>query len=404
MNIVQSLSASCRHGASVFISFTWGYRYTVTANSQGVDRQLSEEEYMRMALRLARRGLGWTSPNPMVGAVLVKDDRVIGRGYHRRFGGNHAEVNAFQSASTDPAGATLYVTLEPCCHYGKTPPCVDAIISNRLKRVVIGTLDPNPQVNGKSVKLLNEHGIETRVGVLEPECRELNEAHFKYMTTGRPLVTLKFAQSLDGRIATARGDSRWISSEEFRKRAHRLRASNDAILVGINTVLADNPQLTVRLVRGRNPTRVVLDSRLRIPLDCEIVRTRHEAPVLIAATAQADREKATQLGELGIETLVVPPDKSGGLDLKHLLQALGERNISSLLVEGGSKVITSFLRQKLADKVVVAIAPKILGRGLDAVAELDIVRLSQALPLTFQKISRAGSDIVIEARVNYAAG
>ncbi len=365
---------------------------------------MSEEEYMRMALRLARRGLGWTSPNPMVGAVLVKDDRVIGRGYHRRFGGNHAEVNAFQSASTDPAGATLYVTLEPCCHYGKTPPCVDAIISNRLKRVVIGTLDPNPQVNGKSVKLLNEHGIETRVGMLEPECRELNEAHFKYMTTGRPLVTLKFAQSLDGRIATARGDSRWISSEEFRKRAHRLRASNDAILVGINTVLADNPQLTVRLVRGRNPTRVVLDSRLRIPLDSEIVRTRHEAPVLITTTAQADREKATQLDELGIETLVVPPDKSGGLDLKHLLQALGERNISSLLVEGGSKVITSFLRQKLADKVVVAIAPKILGRGLDAVAELDIVRLSQALPLTFQKISRAGSDIVIEARVNYAAG
>jgi diaminohydroxyphosphoribosylaminopyrimidine deaminase/5-amino-6-(5-phosphoribosylamino)uracil reductase len=224
------------------------------------------------------------------------------------------------------------------------------------------------------------------------------------MTTGRPLVTLKFAQTLDGRIATARGDSRWISSEEFRKRAHRLRASSDAILVGINTVLADNPQLTVRLVRGRNPTRVVLDSRLRIPLDCEIVRTRHEAPVLIATTAQADREKATQLRELGIETLAVPPDKSGEIDLKHLLQSLGERHISSLLVEGGSKVITSFLRQKLADKVVVAIAPRILGRGMDAVAELDIVQISQALPLTFQKISRAGADIVIEARVNYFAG
>lgn len=365
---------------------------------------MSEEEYMKLALRLARRGLGWASPNPMVGAVLVKNNRIIGRGYHRRFGGNHAEVNALQNASTDPAGATLYVTLEPCCHHGKTPPCVDAIISNRLKRVVIGTLDPNPQVNGKSVEMLNEHGIETRVGVLEHECRELNEAHFKYMTTGRPLVTLKFAQTLDGRIATTRGDSRWISSEEFRKRAHRLRDSNDAILVGINTVLADNPQLTVRLVKGRNPTRVVLDSRLRIPLDCEIIRTRNEAPVLIATTAQADREKATRLRELDIDVLTVPPDKSGEIDLKHLLQALGERHISSLLVEGGGKVITSFLRQKLADKVIAAIAPKILGRGIEAVGELDIVQISQALPLTLQKISRAGADIVIEARVNYAAG
>lgn len=365
---------------------------------------MSEEEYMKLALRLARRGLGWTSPNPMVGTVLVKDNRIIGRGYHRHFGSNHAEVNALQNASTDPAGATLYVTLEPCCHYGKTPPCVDAIISNRLKRVVIGTLDPNPQVNGKSVEMLNEHGIETRVGVLEHECRELNQAHFKYMTTGRPLVTLKFAQTLDGRIATARGDSRWISSEEFRKRAHRLRASSDAILVGINTVLADNPQLTVRLVRGRNPTRVILDSRLRIPLDCEIVRTHNEAPVLIVTTTQADREKASRLRELGIDILVVPPDKSGEIDLNHLLGALGERHISSLLVEGGGKVITSFLRQKLADKLVVAIAPKILGRGFDAVAELDIVQISQSLPLTFQKISRAGADIVIEARVNYSAG
>jgi len=224
------------------------------------------------------------------------------------------------------------------------------------------------------------------------------------MTTGRPLVTLKFAQTLDGRIATTRGDSRWISSEEFRKRAHRLRASNDAILVGINTVLADNPLLTVRLVRGRNPTRVVLDSRLRMPLDSEIVRTRNEAPVLIAATTQGDREKTSQLRELGIETLVISPDKSGEIDLNHLLGALGERHISSLLVEGGSKVITSFLHQKLADKIVVAIAPKILGRGIDAVGELDIVRLSQALPLTFQKISRAGADIVIEARVNYSTG
>ncbi len=365
---------------------------------------MTEEEYMKLALKLARRGSGRTSPNPMVGAVLVKDNRIIGRGYHRRYGGNHAEINALENASADPTGATLYVTLEPCCHYGKTPPCVDAIIRNRIGKVVIGTLDPNPQVNGESVKILNRHGIETRVGVLEEECRELNEAHFKYMATGRPLVTLKFAQTLDGRIATASGDSRWISSEEFRKLAHRLRALNDAILVGIDTVLADNPQLTVRLVRGRSPTRIILDSRLRMPLDAEIVRTRGIAPVIIVTAAQAEGEKASRLREMGIEVLAVPPDTAGEIDLVGLLQLLGERTISSLLVEGGARVITSFLRQKLADKVVVAIAPKILGKGIDAVGELNIARISQALKLTFEKISRAGEDIVVEARVNYSTG
>ena len=365
---------------------------------------MSEEEYMKLALRLARRGLGWTSPNPVVGAVLVKDSRIVGRGYHRRFGGNHAEINALQNASTDPAGATLYVTLEPCCHYGKTPPCVDAIIKNKIKKVVIGTLDPNPQVRGKGVKILNQHGIETKVGMLEEACRKLNEAHFKYMTTGLPLVTLKFAQTLDGRIATASGDSRWISSEEFRKRVHRLRATSDAVLVGIDTVLADNPQLTVRLVRGRSPTRVILDSRLRMPPDSEIVRTRDIVPVMIATTAQADSKKVSQLREMGIEILVIQPDEFGEIDLKHLLRALGERNIASLLVEGGAKVITSFLRQKLADKLVVAIAPKIMGRGIDAVGELNIAKISQALKLNFQKVSRVGEDIVIEARVDRSAG
>lgn len=365
---------------------------------------MTDEEYIKLALKLARRGLGWTSPNPMVGAVLVKGGQVIGQGYHRRFGGNHAEINALQSTRADPSGAILYVTLEPCCHHGKTPPCTDAIIKNKIKKVVIGTLDPNPQVSGKSVPILQEQGIETRVGVLAEECRDLNEAHFKLMTTGRPLVTLKFAQTLDGRIATASGDSRWISSEEFRKQAHRLRATNDTILVGINTVLADNPQLTVRLVRGRNPTRVILDSRLRTPPDCEIVKTRNVAPVIIATTSQANKNKASRLRELGIDILEVQSDESGGIDLKHLLQELGRRNISSLLVEGGARVITSFLRQKLADRVVVAVAPRILGKGTEAVGDLDIIQLSQAFKLTFQKVSRAGEDIVIEASVDHAAG
>ena len=365
---------------------------------------MSAEEYMKLALGLARRGIGWTSPNPVVGAVLVKDNLIIGRGYHHRFGDNHAEVNALQNATAEPAGTTLYVTLEPCYHHGKTPPCVDAIISNKIERVVIGMLDPNPEVNGKSVRILNENGIETRVGVMEEECHELNEAHFKYMTTGLPLVTLKFAQTLDGRIATASGDSQWISSEEFQKMAHRLRSVNDAVLVGINTVLADDPQLTVRLVRGRNPTRIILDSKLRTPPKSKIVRTCDEAPVIIVTTERADNRKTSQLRGLGVEVLEVQSGASGGIDLKHLLQSLGKRNISSLLVEGGAKVITSFLHYKLADRVVVALAPKILGRGIDAVGELDIIQLSQALKLTFQKISRAGDDIVIEAKVDRSAG
>ena len=363
-----------------------------------------DEDYIKQALKLARKGLGKTSPNPMVGAVIVKNDRIIGQGYHQRYGGNHAEVNAFQNASESPDGATLYVTLEPCSHYGKTPPCVDAIIQNHIGRVIIGTLDPNPQVNGRGVSILNQHGIETKVGVLEAECRDLNEAHFKFMTTGLPLVTLKFAQTLDGRIATATGDSQWISSEKFRRLAHQLRATHDAVMVGIDTVLADNPQLTVRLVKGRNPTRVVLDSRLRIPLDAEVVKNKEVAPTIIATTSHADEKKLSRLREMGIEVLIVKEDEKGEVDLKNLFRSLGKREISSVLVEGGASVITSLLLQNLADKLVVAIAPKIMGKGIEAVGELNIREVSQTLKLSFRKVYKMAEDLVIEARVNPSSG
>lgn len=221
--------------------------------------------------------------------------------HHQYFGGNHAEINAIQNASESIDGTTLYVTLEPCCHYGKTPPCVDAIIRNNIGRVVIGTLDPNPLVNGKGIEILKRQGIETKLGVLEEECRSLDEAHFKYMTIGLPLVTVKLAQTLDGRIATVKGDSRWISSDKFRRLAHKLRAINDAIMVGIDTVLADDPQLTVRLVKGRNPARIILDSRLRIPLEAKVVRNREEASTIIATTSRADEKKLSYLREMGIE-------------------------------------------------------------------------------------------------------
>lgn len=361
-----------------------------------------DEHYMKQALRLARRGQGRTSPNPMVGAVIVKDGRVIGRGYHRNYGGAHAEVNAIRNAREDVSGATLYVTLEPCAHYGKTPPCTEAIIRNKIERVVIGVIDPNSLVSEKGVSALRQRGIEVQVGVLEEDCRRLNEAYFKHIATGLPLVTVKFAQSLDGRIATATGNSRWISSEKFRRVAHRWRAASDVIMVGIESVLADDPQLTVRLVKGKSPVRVILDSRLRIPLEARVVREQEAAPTIIATTSRADAAKKARLEEMGVEVLAVPVS-GGRIDLKKLLGLLGGRGYTSVLVEGGGGMITSCLRQRLADKIVAAIAPRIIGEGIAAVGDLGISRVSRALRLSFDRVYRSGDDLVIEARPETAS-
>jgi len=356
---------------------------------------------MRMALRLARRGQGMTSPNPMVGAVIVKDNRIIGRGYHHRFGEKHAEINAIESAREDIAGSTLYVNLEPCCHQGKTPPCVDAVIQHNISRVVIGMFDPNPQVNGKSVEILQQHGIETTVGVLEEASRSLNEAHTKYSTTGLPLVTVKLAQTVDGRIATSTGNSQWISSAESLNLAHQLRAASDAVMVGSGTILADDPRLTVRLVRGRNPTRIVLDSRLRTPLTAKVLTEQDIAPTVIATTTRASEKKVARLRDMGIEISVIKEDRRGEIDAVQLLRTLGQRGIASVLVEGGSRVVTSLLRLKLVDRLVIIIAPSILGRGIEAVGELDIRDINQAIRLSFTRTYRMGTDLIIEARTEY---
>ena len=358
----------------------------------------SDEEYMRQALRLARKGLGKTSPNPMVGAVIVKEGRIIGQGYHRYFGGDHAEIDALKNAKEDVGGATMYVTLEPCRHWGKTPPCTDAIIKNGIGKVVIGMLDPFPEMRGKSVEMLNQHGIETTVGVLEKECCALNEAYLKYVTAGVPFVTVKFAQTLDGRISTPQGGSPWISSPESLKLAHKLRATHDAILVGVGTVLADNPQLTVRLVKGKNPTRIILDSKLRVPLDAKVLTEQEKARTLMAATPAADKSKLAALQRMGIEVLIVPPDADGRVDLKQLMKTLALRQISSLLVEGGAETITSFLRLNLADRIIAIIAPKLAGRGKEAVGELDITDVSKTLEFSFTRVYRSGEDIVVEGR------
>ncbi len=360
---------------------------------------LTDEGFMRRALRLARKGEGRVSPNPLVGAVIVRDGRIIGKGYHRRYGENHAEINAIANATEPIAGATVYITLEPCSHYGKTPPCVDALVASHPGRVVVGTIDPNPLVSGRGISALQRHGIETKTGVLEDACQRQNEVFFKYIRTGIPFVTLKFALTLDGRIATCTGHSRWISSPPSLRFAHRLRRTHDAILVGAGTVLTDDPELTCRLVRGKNPLRIVVDSHLRTSPDARVFDVRR-APTIVAATGKAPEERRRLFEQKGIEVLELGEDEVGRVDLHGLLDLLGQRKIASLLVEGGAGVNTAFLREKLVDRLVAVLAPKIAGTGINAVGDLGIQRMENALRLSFERITRSGDDLILDARFN----
>jgi diaminohydroxyphosphoribosylaminopyrimidine deaminase/5-amino-6-(5-phosphoribosylamino)uracil reductase len=360
---------------------------------------MNDENYMKLALQLARNGRGCVSPNPMVGAVIVKNGRIIGKGYHKCFGGNHAEINAMQNAGIDVKGSTLYVTLEPCCHEGKTPPCVNRIIEQKIARVVIGTVDSNPIVSCQGIDFLRNSGVEVVTGVLEKECRKLNEIFFHYMETGMPFITVKYAQTLDGRIATATGNSQWISSPASLKFAHQLRAEHDAILVGRKTVDKDNPELTVRLVRGRNPLRVIVDSGLNISQNAKVLQNTSAAPTLIATLKTASNPRFKRLATLGAEIITVKADESGKVELKSLFKILAERKISSLLIEGGAQIITSVLKNNLANRMVTVIAPKIIGSGIEAVGDLYIRNLESVKKLSFQKIMKRGDDIIIESRL-----
>ncbi len=354
---------------------------------------------MRRALRIARKGEGRVSPNPMVGAVIVRDGRIIAEGYHRCCGANHAETNALMAAQGPVKGATLYVTLEPCSHHGRTPPCVEALIASRIGRVVIGTVDPNPLVCGKGIEALRRRGIETTVGVLDEECRRLNEIFFKFIRTGIPFVTVKFAQTLDGRIATSEGHSRWISSPASLRFAHRLRATHDAILVGAGTVLKDDPELTCRLVPGRNPLRLVVDSRLRIPPDSRLFAGAPGERGIVATTERAPGRRRRLFEKRGIELFTLEPDQTGQVDLGDLLRTLGRRGTASLLVEGGAALITSFLKAGLADRMIVVLAPKIVGEGINAIGDLGIRRMDDALNLSVERILRRDGDWILDARI-----
>jgi len=355
---------------------------------------VNDEQYMKRALKCARRGEGWTSPNPMVGAVIVRDGEIIGEGYHRKYGEAHAEVNAINNVSGPIEGATFYVTLEPCSHYGKTPPCVDRIIEAKASRVVVGSVDPNPLVSGRGISILHNHGIETEVGILGKQCESLNEKFFTFMRTGIPFVTLKYAQTLDGRIASSTGHSQWISSEPSLRFAHRLRGLHDAILVGSGTVAADDPDLRVRLARGRNPLRVVADSSLRISPGARVLGNQDAAKTLIATGPLRGRKIPAMLKDSGIETLIIDEKGKGVLDLKSLLVELGKRQVSSLLVEGGAGIITSFVKERLFDRIIVITAPRILGRGIEAIGNLEIARIDDSIPLKVEKIRRKGEDII----------
>ena len=360
---------------------------------------MNDEQFMKLALKLAAKGRGYASPNPMVGAVIVKKDRIIGQGWHRCCGENHAEVNAIQNATENVSGATLYVTLEPCCHSGKTPPCSDLIIGKKIKRVVIGTADSNPLVSCRGINILQAAGIEVKTGVLEDQCRSLNEVFFHFMETGLPFVTVKYAQTLDGRIATATGQSQWISSPASLKFAHRLRAEHDAILVGIGTVLKDNPSLTVRRVRGRNPLRVVVEGGLALTTRFNVIQDLSQTPTLIATTRSASDPAFRALASAGAEVVKVRSDKKNHVNLKQLLYHLASRNISSVLIEGGSQIITSALKDNLVNRLVSVIAPKILGKGIEAVGDLNIRDLKEAKILSVKSVAKKGTDVIMDCRI-----
>lgn len=355
--------------------------------------------YMEMALEQAKLGEGRVNPNPLVGAVLVKNNKVIGMGHHEIFGGAHAEINAFNSAANNgysAEGSTLYVTLEPCCHYGKTPPCTDAIILNKVSRVIIGTLDPNPMVSGKGVEVLARSGIEVRVGMLEEECKKINQIFMKHITTHEPYVLMKVAMSLDGKIATKTGNSKWISSEVSRLEVHNLRNKYMGIMVGIGTVMEDNPELTCRISGGRNPVRIVVDSSLRVKVDSKVVISAKETRTIIATTENASIEKIELLEKLGVDILVTS-SKDGKVNLPELMTKLGELGIDSVLLEGGGTLNFSALEEGIVDKVKFYIAPIVIG-GQSAKTPVGgdgVEFVANAFKLNHMSSRQVGYDICI---------
>ncbi|EOU2000878.1 TPA: bifunctional diaminohydroxyphosphoribosylaminopyrimidine deaminase/5-amino-6-(5-phosphoribosylamino)uracil reductase RibD [Clostridium perfringens] len=364
-----------------------------------------DEFFMKKALELARKGEGYVNPNPLVGAVIVKGGEIIGEGYHEFFGGDHAEINAINSSVKSTEGATIYVTLEPCCHYGKTPPCVEAIIKNKFKTVVVGTLDTNPLVSGNGIKILREAGIEVKVGVLEKECIRLNEIFNFYIKENRPFIALKWAMTLDGKIATKDFKSKWITNKKSREFVHSLRNKYSSIMVGINTVLKDNPDLRCRLNKNkeleRKHFRIVLDSKLKIPLDSEILKNQSESKTLIFTTNKKDKIKNEKLKDKGIEVIEVNLDE-GKININQVLECLKEKNIDSVLIEGGGNLNFSFLENKKVNKIYAFVAPKVFG-GKNAITPVEgegIRNVLDAFEFPEVNLKTFHNDILIECSLS----
>lgn len=364
---------------------------------------VKDEQYMRMALSLARKGLGATSPNPMVGAVLVKGGKIVGKGYHKKAGSHHAEVAAINEAKEEAKGATLYVNLEPCFHFGKTPPCADAVIEAGIKKVVVSMLDPNPLVNGRGVEKLKKAGIDVKVGLLEEEAKRVNEVFIVSMERKRPFFTLKAAVSLDGKIATKTCDSRWISNEESRKHVNGLRSVTDGIVVGINTVIADNPLLIPKTARPKKiPVRIVLDSKLRIPLACDMVKTSEKYPTWIFTNEDSRVDKETKLKSMGIDVIRVPRDETGRVPLKYVCDELYKRGIVSVIIEGGGEINSAFLKEGLIDKVLFFYSPILIGGkgAFNLIGGKGIDFLKDAYRIDIVSLKRFKDDICVEGYVH----
>ena len=352
---------------------------------------ISHKKYMAIALELAERGKGYVSPNPMVGCVIVKRGRIVGQGYHKKYGEEHAEVNALRAAGKKANNATMYITLEPCSHWGKTSPCTEKIVESGVREVIVAMEDPNPLVDG--YKELKFRGLKTRIGILKEKASKLNEAYIKYMKSKRPFVILKVAMSIDGKIATSTGDSKYITSKEARKYVHQIRNDVDAIMVGINTIIRDNPILDSRLVKGKNPIKIIVDSTLKMVEKAKVLED--PSKVIIATTNSAPKAKIEKFQQKGVRIMIVKT-KRGMVDLDELMKELAKSEIGSIMIEGGAQLSGNALADKIVDKMIVFTAPKIIGNGLPPIRNLGIKKVNRALELKNISTSRIGRDFLVE--------
>ncbi len=361
---------------------------------------MNDESYIQLTLELAKKGLGNVSPNPLVGAVIIKNDKIIGAGFHEKFGSNHAEVNAILNAKESVEDSTLIVNLEPCSHFGKTPPCVDKIIESKIKKVIIGSVDPNPLVAGNGIKKLKEAGIEVKFGVLQNECEELNKFFFKYISKGIPYITIKIAQTIDARIADKKYNSKWITSAESRTFVHSLRAQYDAVLVGKNTILKDDPILTVRHVEGRSAIRIIVDSNLSLSTNHQIFNSVNLGEIIVITTKKSEvkEKKLKKLNDLGVKILFCKANSNGKVSLPNAMKKLAKENITSILVEGGSKIFSSFVSEKLFDELIVFVGPKLIGDGICSINSIGIKSIKKPIKLFLKETQIIGGDAMLNYR------